>query len=240
MAKRHSQPTQLWALFPCCLASPPSQWEAAGCSSIGAGGRIDGMLGGSGRPYQIYRQWHASDDQGSAGQTQRGQPERPPYQWHAWDDRGAAGQTHLGSARGRGLHYVGRNCPLLGIGRRSNRKRLVRLLSYGRGAGRIILGDPSPNRRFAHNLLRHIASRSRELRRSDIMRIRAGLAVGWDAWSAVEPSVGNVPDVGVGAGSGETVGAGLRSGGPALGLKIAAAAASEEVAVAVRSAEASL
>ena len=50
-------------------------------------------------PYQISRQWHASDDRGSAGQTQRGQPERPPYQRHAWDDRGAAGQTHRGQPR---------------------------------------------------------------------------------------------------------------------------------------------
>ena len=80
-----------------------------------------------------------------------------------------------GVSRGRRLRYVGRKCPLLGIGGRSNRKRLVRLLSYGRGAGRIILGDPSPNRRFAHNLRRHIASRGRELRRSDIMRISRGL-----------------------------------------------------------------
>ena len=62
---------------------------------------------------------------------------------------------------------------------------------------------------------------------------RLGLAVGWVAWSANEPSVGTVPDVGVGAGCGETVGAGLRS-------KDCAGGPSEEVAVAVRSAGASL
>ena len=137
-----------------------------------------------------------------------------------------------GVSRGRRLHYVGRNCPLLGIGGRSNRKRLVRLLSCGRGAGRIILGDPSPNRRFAHNLrTSRLGAESFAVPTSCTFRL--GLAVGWGAWSANEPSVGNVPDVGVGAGCGETVGAGLRS-------KDCAGGASEEVAVAVRSAGASL
>ena len=89
------------------------------------------------------------------------------------------------------------------------------------------LGDPSPNRRFARNL----ASRPRAspFRRS----CSIFLAVGWGAWSANEPSVGNVPDVGVGTGCDETVGAGLRS-------ERLRRRPSEEVAIAVRSAGASL
>jgi hypothetical protein len=62
---------------------------------------------------------------------------------------------------------------------------------------------------------------------------QAGFVLGRVAWTADERSVGNVADVVVGVGCGETVGTGLRSKGLTSG-------ASEELAVVVKSVEAGL
>jgi hypothetical protein len=120
--------------------------------------------------------------------------------------------------------------PPSGIGGCSNRKRWVRLLSYGRGARLAasflviflapIEGLPATSRLGAESFAVPTSC-----------AFRLGLAVGCAAWSANEPSVGNVPEAG--AGCDEIVGAGLRS-------KDCAGAPSEEAAVAVWSVGASL
>jgi hypothetical protein len=156
-----------------CFAAVPTGSGWLGFS-IGARGRIDGVLGGSGARTKYTANGMPQTIEVLRVRRSGVSQNDPPTNGMRGMIEGLLGRR-TGVSRGRRLHHVGRNCPLLRIGRRSTRKRLVRLLSYGRGAGCIILGDPSPNRRFAHHLRRHIASRSRELRRSDILRISRGL-----------------------------------------------------------------
>ena len=133
-----------------------------------------------------------------------------------------------GVSRGRRLHFVGRKCPLLGIGGRSDRKRLVRLLSSGRGAGRIILGDPSPSKVCPQHRVSGL--------RGSPFRHHAHFARAWRSVGARGLLTS------LRSGTGQTSESGLavaRPWGPAWS-KDCAGGPSEEVAVAVRSAGASL
>ena len=182
-----AQPARLWALFLYCHAS----WRLTGSSLTRLLNRRERS------PYQSTAngmpQIRPIGVAGVLGQND------PPTDGMRGMIEGRLGRR-TGVSRKRRMHYVGRKCLLLGIGGRSIRKRLIRLLVAAGAlvASFLVIRVPieglPPNSRLEAESFAVPTS----------CAFRLGLAVGWGTWSANEPSVGNAPDVSVGAGCGET------------------------------------